>query len=137
MERKRVIEILRYYRNIDETIDLNRRIIKSLQDASIFMRCGGAHANAPQIDETVRIYESANKRLGNLKIEIAVELNRLPLRERKVIYEFYICNHRWEQISKQINYGVTVCKKIRNSGLDRLGEHFTRNKTILRHEYPK
>ena len=75
--------------------------------------------------------------LLSLEQAIAQELNRLPITEREILYSFYVEGLRWVQIARRVNYSVTVCKDIRNRGLDKLANHFFQNAIIADYNYPE
>ena len=151
MNREEIKQILKFYKNVDDEIRLNTRIINNLEQAYCLMSCGSilenmlknkykkssptetAALNVPfSVSETIREYTMLNKRLNNIKTEITKEYNKLPYLQKEIIYDFYIQGFRWANISVRTNYSVTQCKIIRNRGLDKLTRLFSQNTVILK-----
>jgi len=149
MNREEIKQILKFYKNIDDEIILNTRIIENLEQAYYLMSCGSVLESMPKnkykkssptesvalnvpfsVSETIREYTALNKRLNNIKNEITKEYNKLPFLQKKIIYEFYIQGIHWVSISVRIHYSVTQCKNIRNRGLDKLTRLFSQNTVI-------
>lgn len=155
-ERKKVVAILEYYRDIDSMIELNGRIIKNLEDryyttlGAVNMDGmphgkGGVSSPVERVvlniprSVTVQIEEMRrdNERLEKLKAAITSELNSLNYQEKAVIQRFYIEGVKWEQVSAQINYSERQCRNIRDCALDRLAARFSANKTISKFRFPE
>lgn len=149
-----VIKVLGYYKNIDNEMRFNNRIIKDLDDE--YNSIGSLAIDnirydnnkisqtteeaALNINDTVReilsITEKQNKRLGKLKVEIFNEISSLSYVEKVIIVDFYINNKKWEQISEQLSYSIRQCKNIRGKAIKKLEERFTRNNSISTHDFP-
>lgn len=156
MKRDKVIQILRFYRDIDKAIKLNERVIKNLEDqyyttlGAVNMDgmphgSGGntspverAVLNAPRsVTNTIDSLNRENSRLAEIKAEILSELNRLTYHERAVLLGFYIEGQQWEQISARVNYSPRQCRNIRNDALDQLAKLFSQNKEVSRFKFPE
>lgn len=155
MERDEVKKILLFCRDIDGEILLNKRLLQDYEDRYYSMGGGGTLDGMPKSKykttspvETVvlNIPDSASKAMNELrkknetlcelKDAILRELNKLPLFQKTIIYDFYIRGLQWVQISGQIHYSETQCKKIRNRAIDNLACQFTKNEFIKKFNYP-
>lgn len=150
MDKKEVIHIIEYCKDIPNEIKLNNKIVKNLEDQYYTLPGivvdgqpkgkGGisnpvevAVLNIPSgVSELIRKYNERTKLLQNLYSEIMEEVERLSYRERKVIYGFYIEDLRWEKIARGF-YSIRQCKNIRSIALDKLATQFKRNKTIQKY----
>ena len=154
MEREKVKKILLFCRDIDGEIKLTTKQLQDYEDA--YYTSGGgsldgmprakykttnptqaAALNVPAyISGEMRNLEAHIERLAELKAAILQELNKLPLCQKSILYDFYIKGLQWVQISVRVNYSPTQCKNIRNSGLDILGHYFQKNQAIKNFTYP-
>jgi DNA-directed RNA polymerase specialized sigma subunit len=151
MERDRVIRILWFFRDIDREISLNTRILRDLEDEYYNMggdsRIGGTLKNRHKISkptETIALnipdsvsmvmseLRAENVRLGELRNTILQEINCLPEPQKSIVNDFYISGLQWVQISANVHYSATQCKKVRNCALDNLAKQFTGNKILER-----
>lgn len=156
MERKKVIAILRFYRDADESVRLNEQIIKNLKDQYYItlkavnmdgMPRGRGSASSPveqlvlnippSVVNTIGSIQRENRKTVQIKEEIFSELCRLNYQKKAVIVAFYIDGLQWERISVQLNYSQRQCRNIRDSALDELGERFSHNKRISEFCFPK
>lgn len=156
MEREKVIEILRFFRDIDKSIRLNERVIKNLED-QYYTTLGAVNTdgmphskgsvsspvervvlNIPQsVTETIDSMNHENSKLEKIKAEILSDVNRLNYHQKAVVLGFYIDGLQWEQISERVNYSPRQCRNIRDAAVDRLNKHFSQNKTISRFRFPE
>ncbi|MDR1631214.1 MAG: hypothetical protein LBS36_13535 [Oscillospiraceae bacterium] len=77
-----------------------------------------------------------SEQLYELKDAILRELNKLPLLQKTILYDFYIRGFRWVQVSRRVHYSATHCKKIRNHAVDNLARQFSKNELIKKFNYP-
>jgi len=156
MEREKVKSILAFYRDIDGEVILAKRMLRDYEDTYYVGGNGGANLESyiksrnkvskPTEAAALNIPESASavmrdlradvERLAALKAAILQELNKLPLQQKSIVYDFYIQGLQWVQISARVHYSPTRCKTIRNSGLDNLARYFTKNDLIKNFNYP-
>ena len=154
MEREKVKKILEFYRDIDGEIKLMTRMLKDFEDEYYTgnsstldgLPRGRYRTGNPTATAALNIRDSTNAEMCNLensieqitKLKIAIlhELNKLPLAQKNIIYDFYITGLQWVQITMRVHYGITQCKKIRNRGLDKLAQSFENNDLIKKFNYP-
>ena len=155
MERDGVKKIMRFCGDIDAEMRLNKRILRDYEGRYYTLSGGNlldgisrgkGRVSNPTESIVLHIPESASNdmqdlrlkitRLEELKSAVLHELNKLPLYQRSVIYDFYIRGLQWVQISERIHYSPTQCKKIRNRGCDNLGKLFDQNEVISNFNYP-
>lgn len=150
MNKKEVIEIIEYCKDIPNEIKLNNKIVKNLEDQYYTLpgmvidgqpKGKGGISNPVEqvvlnipsgVSELRQKYKDQTKLLEKLYREIMEEIGRLSYRERKVIYSFYIEDLRWEKIAPGF-YSIRQCKNIRNIALDKLIKQFKSNSTIQRY----
>lgn len=150
MNKKEVIEIIEYCKDIPNEIKLNNKIVKNLEDQYYTLpgmvidgqpKGKGGISNPTEqvvlnipsgVSELRQKYKDQTKLLEKLYREIMEEIGRLSYRERKVIYSFYIEDLRWEKIAPGF-YSIRQCKNIRNIALDKLIKQFKSNSTIQRY----
>lgn len=155
MERDKAKKILLFCRDIDGEISLNKRLLKDYEDCYYTMGGSGSlngmpkgnyKTSSPTEAVALNIPESTsaaikelhqrNEWLYKLKDAILRELNKLPLPQKTIIYNFYIRGIQWVQIAAYVNYSGTQCKKIRNRALDNLARQFSQNDIIKKYNYP-
>ena len=156
MEREIVKKILLFYRDVDGEIKYNAKIIQDYEERYYTAAIGetlkesfinsrnkvtkpteATALNVPDfVSATIRELQAANERLAALKTAIMHEINKLPLHQKSILYDFYIKGLQWVQISGRIHYSPTQCKKIRNRGLDNLAKGFVKNSLIKNFNYP-
>lgn len=147
LNKKEVIQIIEYCKDIPNEIKLNNKIIKNLEDQHYTLpgvaadgqpRGKGGISNPVEaivmnmpkgVSELIKKYEDKTKLLDKLYKEIMREIGKLSYRERKVIYGFYIEDLRWEKIAPGF-YSIRQCKNIRNIAIDKLSEQFLNNQFI-------
>lgn len=145
---RKVVEVLKYYREIPEQIRMNLCVIQNLEDQfytpSVTERPDGqpkgsrgigsvteklALAIPEGVSETIKKLYRENEILESVQNIIMGILMGLEYRERKVIEEFYIRKKRWEKIALGF-YSIRQCKNIRNEALRHLEESFLKNEQI-------
>lgn len=155
MERDKAKKILLFCKDIDGEISLNKRLLQDYEDRYYTMGGSGSldgmpkgnyKTSSPTEAVVLNIPESTstamkelrqrNKRLCELKDAILSELNKLPLPQKTIIYNFYIRGMQWVQIMTHVKYSGTQCKKIRNRALDNLAGKFSQNEIIEKFNYP-
>lgn len=156
MEREKVIEILRFYRDIDKSIRLNERVIKNLEDqyyttlgavntdgmphskGSVSSPVERAALNVPRYVATaIDSMNRENSNMEKIKTEILSEVNRLNYHQKAVVFGFYIDGLQWERISERVNYSPRQCRNIRDAAVDRLNKHFSQNPMISHYQFPE
>ena len=109
MEKDRVIELLEYYKDIDGEVNIYRKIISDLTDQYYnpigAIQCDGLPKgknnisrqtenmalNIPDyVSGEIREYEAKAQQLQALKAQILQEVSRLKLKEKRIIFDFYI-----------------------------------------------
>lgn len=149
MERSRVIELLEYYKDIDGEVSIYRKIINDLTDQYYntigAIQCDGLPKgknnisrqtenmalNIPDyVSGEIKGYEERLQQLQSLKAQILQEISRLKLKEKCIIFDFYIHNLKWEQVAVRNSYSERQCKNIRDSALATLSWRFENNKII-------
>lgn len=155
MEREQAKKILLFFKDIDGEIAYNRNAIRQYENTWYDVIGGGTLDGMPKgknhvsnpvqaialnipegISEEMRELEAAVERLAALQSAIVKELNKLPLQQKSILYDFYIRGLQWVQIAGRVHYSETNCKKIRNRGLENLARNFDRNSTIKNFNYP-
>lgn len=155
MERETVKQILVFFKTIDNEIAYNARIVADYEEQYYSVSGGRLMDGMPKskykisnptestvlnipdsVSAHMRELNAEINGLGKLKKAVLSELNKLPFLQKSIIYDFYIQGFQWVQISGRIHYSPTQCKNIRNRGLDKLGKHFSHNKTISSFNYP-
>lgn len=141
-----VIKVLSSFRDIPSQIKINNKIIKdneeqyyntlkspqldSLKGGGISSLVEQAAINVPTgVKRALEKLERENERLNNLYEEVTKELSKLEYREKKIIYEFYVYEYKWEKIARGF-YSVRQCKNIRNRALQKLKDLFEKNEAI-------
>ena len=133
MEKDRVIELLEYYKDIDGEVNIYRKIISDLTDQYYnpigAIQCDGLPKgknnisrqtenmalNIPDyVSGEIREYEAKAQQLQALKAQILQEVSRLKLKEKRIIFDFYMHNLKWEQVAVRNSYSERQCKNIRD-----------------------
>lgn len=155
MERDKAKKILLFCRDIDGEISLNKRLLRDYEDCYYTLSGSGSldgmpkgncktsssteavALNIPESTSTaIKELKQRNERLHALKAAILRELNKLPLPQKTILYDFYIRGIQWVRIAAYVNYSGTQCKKIRNHALDNLARQFSQNDIIKKYNYP-
>lgn len=110
MDKSSTIDILKFYRQINGEIATCK---------SVFHEDGGAEE-----------YKRKVENLQKLKTQILQEVSRLNLKEKTIIFDYYIHGMKWEQVAEQNNYSARQCKNIRNTAIKKLSERFENNSCI-------
>lgn len=146
MGEERVIAILEYYKNIDGEISFYRKLIKNDEDTyyntigavasdglphgknNISRITENAAMNVPDgVFENMQENEKKISELCQLKAQIIREISRLEFKEKSVIYDFYINNLKWEQVSVRNHYTERQCRNIRDKAIGSLIPKFQKN----------
>ena len=149
MEKGRVIELLEYYKDIDGEVSIYRKIISDLTDQYYnpigAIQCDGLPKgknnisrqtenmalNIPDyVSGEIREYEAKVQQLQALKAQILQEVSRLKLKEKRIIFDFYMHNLKWEQVAVRNSYSERQCKNIRDTALETLSQRFEKNQII-------
>ena len=149
MEKSKVIELLEYYKDIDGEVSIYRKIITDLT-AQYYnpigaIQCDGLPKgknnisrqtenmalNIPDyVSGEIREYEEKVQQLQNLKAQMLQEISRLKLKEKRIIFDFYIHNLKWERVAERNVYSERQCKNIRDNALETLSQRFGKNQII-------
>lgn len=149
MEKSKVIELLEYYKDIDGEVSIYRKIITDLTDQCYnpigAIQCDGLPKgknnisrqtenmalNIPDyVSGEIRKYEEKVQQLQNLKAQMLQEISRLKLKEKRIIFDFYIHNLKWERVAERNAYSERQCKNIRDNALETLSQRFGKNQII-------
>ena len=149
MERSKVIELLEYYKDIDGEVSIYRKIINNLMDQYYnpigAIQCDGLPKgknnisrqtenmalNIPDfVSGEIKDYEAKAQQLQSLKAQLLQEISRLKLKEKRIIFDFYIHNLKWEQVAVRNSYSERQCKNIRDNALATLSQRFEKNQII-------
>lgn len=149
MEKGRVIELLEYYKDIDGEVSIYRKIISDLTDQYYnpigAIQCDGLPKgknnisrqtenmalNIPDyVSGEIREYKAKVQQLQALKAQILQEVSRLKLKEKRIIFDFYMHNLKWEQVAVRNSYSERQCKNIRDTALETLSQRFEKNQII-------
>lgn len=155
MDKEKVIEVLEYYKEIDGEISIYRRIITDYENqyynpigaiASDGLPKGKNHIsrqtenmalNIPDyVRDDMRGYEEKVKALQILKSQILQEISRLKLKEKTVIFDYYIYGMKWEQVAERNHYSDRQCKNIRDAAVEKLAAKFQNNAYICGFKKP-
>lgn len=151
MERGQVIKILDFYRNIEKEMRFNKKILLELEDNynpietnnyefNMHSKSSPTEEFALNIPEElsyrIKHIQEENLKLARLKAEILKEISSLNYTHKVIVYDFYLNNMKWVQISKQLNYSVRQCKNIRNVAIESLEDRFNKNKIIKEFNIP-
>lgn len=149
MDKEKVIEILDYYKEIDGEIAFYRQTLTDYENqyyntmgaiVSDGMPHGKNHIsrivenaalNIPDyVREIMKDYAERIEKLQRLKSQILQEVSRLKLKEKTIIFDYYIYGMKWEQVAERIHYSDRQCKNIRDTAVEKLAERFENNATI-------
>ena len=149
MEKSKVIELLEYYKDIDGEVSICRKIITDLTDQCYnpigAIQCDGLPKgknnisrqtenmalNIPDyVSGEIREYEEKVQQLQNLKAQMLQEISRLKLKEKRIIFDFYIHNLKWKRVAERNAYSERQCKNIRDNALETLSQRFGKNQII-------
>ncbi len=149
MDKERVIELLEYYKDIDGEVRIYRKILEDLTNQYYnplgAIQCDGLPKGKNNISRQtenmalnipdyvrgeMRSYEARVNTLQNLKAQILQEISRLKLKEKSIIFDFYIHNMKWEQVAVRNHYSERQCKNIRDNAVETLVQRFGKNPYI-------
>lgn len=154
IDKKGVVAILMFYRNIDGEIRLYRDIVKDLE--SYYDTIGGQSLdgmpkgknhisnaveavalNLPEgLGEAINGYTARIGELQALKVEILKEISRMEYRLKTIVADYYLHGLKWEQVSARNHYSERQCKNIRNAAVESLVEAFGANAVIAGFKIP-
>ena len=146
MDKEKVIEILEFYKEIDGEIAIYRRFLHDYE-SQYYNTIGGTatdgqpkgkyHISQPTEAAALRVpdyvrgdmeqYEAKIKALQRLKAEILREISRLKLKEKTIVFDYYIHGMKWEQVAERNHYSDRQCKNIRDTAVAKLVEKFQNN----------
>ena len=75
-------------------------------------------------------YEEKVENLQKLKSQILQEISRLKLKEKTIIFDFYIYGMKWDVVAERNHYSDRQCKNIRDAAVEKLAEKFKNNSCI-------
>ena len=149
MEKSKVIELLEYYKDIDGEVSIYRKTITDLTDQYYnpigAIQCDGLPKgknnisrqtenmalNIPDfVSGEIKDYEAKVQQLQSLKAQLLQEISRLKLKEKRIIFDFYIHNLKWERVAERNAYSERQCKNIRDNALETLSQRFGKNQII-------
>lgn len=149
MDKEKVIKILEFYKEIDGEIGIYRRILRDYE--SQYYNTIGAMANDGQpkglnhisrptenaamnipdyVRRDMKDYEEKVENLQKLKSQILQEISRLKLKEKAIIFDFYIYSMKWDVVAERNHYSDRQCKNIRDAAVEKLAEKFKNNSYI-------
>lgn len=149
MDKEKVIEILDFYKEIDGEIAFYRYALQEYENQyyntmgaiksdgqphgkyHISKIVENAALNIPdEVRDVMKNYTTNIEKLQALKSQILQEISRLKLKEKTIIFDFYIYGMKWEQIAERIHYSDRQCKNIRDAAVEKLAERFAENACI-------
>lgn len=146
MDKEKVIKILEFYKEIDGEISIYRRILHDYE--SQYYNTIGAMANDGQpkgknhisrpvesaamnvpdyVRQDMEEYEAKVSYLQRTKSQILQEISRLKLKEKTIIFDYYIYGMKWEQVAERNHYSDRQCKNIRDAAVEKLAAKFQNN----------
>lgn len=153
MNRNKVIELLEYYRKIDEDIEIYRSILRDLTNCYynplVAAQCDGQPKGQNNISrqtenkalnvpdgasKEIQSYERKIEILQKLKSQILQEVSCLRFKEKSIVFDFYISGLKWEQVAVHNHYSERQCKNIRNTAVESLIPRFQQNPIISNFE---
>ena len=156
MDKKTVVSILEFYKNIDEEISLKKQAQDRLKEryyspigciAYDGMPKGKGRSVSPTESAVLNVPEWAAREMAELQQEqqalyqvkkaIRQELSKLPYKQKAIIFMFYLEGLKWVQISARIHYSERQCRNIRRGALAVLGRRFSANKIIAAYIFPE
>lgn len=149
MDKEKVINILKFYKEIDGEISIYRRILHDYESKyyntigamvndgkpkgqyHISRPVESAAMNIPDyVRENIEDYEEKVRKLQKMKSQILQEISRLKLKEKTIIFDYYIYGMKWEQVAERNHYSDRQCKNIRDAAVEKLAEKFQNNDFI-------
>ena len=149
MDKGKVIKILEFYKEIDGEICLYRRILHDYESQYYDTICATVNDGQPKgqnhisrpvesaamnipdyVREEMEEYEEKVRVLQRMKSQILQEISRLKLKEKTIIFDYYIYGMKWEQVAERNHYSDRQCKNIRDTAVDKLAEKFENNEFL-------
>lgn len=149
MNKEKVIKILEFYKEIDGEISIYRRILHDYESqyyntvgaiTSDGQPKGKNHISRPvesaamnipsYVREDMKEYEEKVGKLQKMKSQILQEVSRLELKEKTIVFDYYIYGMKWEQVAERNHYTDRQCKNIRDAAVEKLAEKFQNNDFI-------
>lgn len=149
MDKEKVITILGFYKEVDGEISMYRRILHDYESQyyntigtmvndgqpkgqyHISHPVENAAMNIPDyVREDIKYYEEKVRKLQMMKSQILQEVSRLKLKEKTIIFDYYIHGMKWEQVAERNHYSDRQCKNIRDAAVEKLVEKFQNNDFI-------
>lgn len=146
MDKEKVINILEFYKEIDGEISLYRRILHDYEsqyydtigetvndgqpkgENHISRPVERAAMNVPDhVRQDMKEYEAKVSYLQRAKSQILQEISRLNLKEKTIIFDYYIYGMKWEQVAELNHYSDRQCKNIRDAAVEKLAAKFQNN----------
>lgn len=155
IDKKDVVAILIFYRDIDGEVRFYREMVKELE--SYYDTIGGQSLdgmpkgknhvsnaveavalNLPDgLGENIDHYTAKIGELQALKVEILKEISRLEFRLKSIVTDYYLHGLKWEQVSARNHYSERQCKNIRDAAVVALIKAFGENAIIAGFKIPK
>lgn len=146
MDKGKAIEILEFYKEIDGEISIYRRILQDYESqyyntiaamANDGQAKGKNHISRPvekaamnvpdYVRQDMEGYEAKVSFLQRAKSQILQEISRLELKEKTIIFDYYIYGMKWEHVAERNNYSERQCKNIRDAAVEKLAAKFQDN----------
>lgn len=119
---EKVREILRFYSLSKREIEINDRMIKNLL---------ATYTELPdEIKKEIEDIKVRKQYIYNVRHEIITEIQKVTTPNRLMVYEAYILNNNWIQISIKYNYSTDACRHFAYKGINELGILFSNNKIL-------
>lgn len=141
MERQKVIYALKYIKNIEKDIRFLESLRKGYEDEhynpsltpSYAGNIGGKGGYSIPVESMVlaiptdvaihmATIKSDIEKKQNEKKEFFNVLNKLDATEKSIMYQFYIKEKGWAEISVHEHYSESHCRRLRDKALGELGE---------------
>ena len=146
MDKVKAIEILKFYKKIDGEIEICRRILHDYESRHYSTICGMASDGQPKgknhishpveaaalaipeyVSGDMKRYEAKAEALQRLKAEVLREISRLELKEKAIVFDYYIHGMKWEDVAERNHYSSRQCKNIRDAAAASLAGRFGGN----------
>lgn len=156
MEKEEVIEILEFYKEIDGEISMYRRVLHDYENqyyntiggvANDWQPKGKNHISRPvenaainvpdDVREDIEVYEEKIHYFQKIKSQILQEISRLKLKEKTIIFDYYIYGMKWGQVAERNHYSDRQCKNIRDIAVEKLAVKFQNNDLLCNFQASK
>lgn len=146
MEKEEVIEILEFYKEIEGEISMYRRVLHDYENqyyntisgvAKDWQPKGKNHISRPAENAAINVPDDVREDIGvceekihylqRIKSQILQEISRLKLKEKTIIFDYYIYGMKWGQVAECNHYSDRQCKNIRDSAVEKLAVRFQNN----------